>query len=262
MRSTAVVDAQALTVFAAQLMERLERTYWRLSSSIDPGSSDPALEPAAPFVAEESGEECAWLAAARRRIERQLDRCAAALERALPLPEFRAQRAARTETLLQHWVDALQDIDAGLARELGAAHPVLEMLFPHRNYEKLRRGGAQANAYRIEFERRRGSAYIRRIASEPEYASLAPLLQRADAAYVPIKAMLDAPPPDEALSESLRAEIAQEAAALDLTLRQARHLADAVGVTYPALMPELALEMKRRRTKPESKSELDQQLPE
>src|SRR5690606_33904726 len=110
------------------------------------------------------------LEAARRRVARALADTQEALERGLALPELQSLRAARINALVGRWIDALQEFDAALIAHTGANHPLFEMLFPHRNYDKLRRPSAPLAAYRADFERRRASTYVRRLSADPDYA--------------------------------------------------------------------------------------------
>lgn len=230
---TTVREAQALTARATDIVERLHRA----AQSLD---------------ANEEAEERAWLEAAGRRVELALTRTLEGIEQGLELPELAPLRVARADALVGRWIDALQELDAALVTHVGENHPLFEVLFPHRNFDKLRRPSANLDAYRADFERRRASTYVRRLATDPEYPFLDSLFEGVDGAQAAIRDLRDRPAPTEEREEALRADILAHAARLAVALRQARSLADAVLATRPDLASELGFDLKPRRTRSRS----------
>lgn len=223
-----VAEAQELTSLAPQVLSRL-------------GRAEQMLHPV------DERDERAWLQTASGRINEHLQCTLLAFEEALLLPELRAARNLRADLLLQRWVDVLQELEARIVAHTGPGHPLLEALFPHRNFEKVRRGSTHTQVFRVGLERRRSSSYVRRLAADGDYAFLGPLLAEADGAYAAVKSLLDAPLLTEPDQEALREAIRSRAGTLDLSLRQARALSEAVAAVRPDLVTELGLDTKPRR---------------
>jgi hypothetical protein len=223
-----VAEAQELTSVAPQVLSRL-------------GRAEQLLHPI------DEREERTWLQTASSRVSEHLQRTLLAFEHAVLLPELRAARTLRADALLQRWVDVLQELEARVVAHTGPGHPLLEALFPHRNFEKVRRGSTHTHVFRVELERRRSSAYVRRLAADPDYVFLGPLLAEADGAYAALKALIDAPLLTELEEQALREAIRSRAATLELSLRQARALSEAVVAARPDLLTELGLDTKPRR---------------
>src|SRR5690606_12190385 len=117
----------------------------------------------------DNDEERAWLASAARRVERHVRNVTETLAGATALPEFEAERQAKGQALFQAWVDAVEGLAVGISSAVSPNNPLMEILFAHQKFDKLRRGGASARSYMSDFERRRRTSYVVRLSSEPEY---------------------------------------------------------------------------------------------
>jgi hypothetical protein len=192
-------------------------------------------------------DERAWLAAAARRVEQPLLGLEAAIAQAGALPEFEAERRTKGQALVAAWVDSAEALLIGISSRLSAQSPLIEVLFPHQKFDRLRRGGAFARAYLGEIERRRRTAYVLRLASEPEYTFLSELLARFDSAKAALE-QHEAPPllsPDELAAS--RDSVFVAADALRASLHQARLLADAALLGHPGWFDELGLDARPKK---------------
>jgi hypothetical protein len=229
MRTQNILEARDLVAFAAQALDGLGRGDEQLAtlSGVD--------------------EERSWLAAARRRVSRQHDRTQAALDGATALPEFAAARQAASVQAFTAWLDSIEALAQGISDRVSAKNPLIEVLFPHLKFDKLRRGGAAARAYMSELERRRMSAYVVRLSAEPEYAFLPALLAQVDAARA--RLTVHEAPCTLALEalDALRNAVFDHADALRSALVQARLLAEAALSAHPGLLDQLGLDAKPRR---------------
>lgn len=224
-----VAEAQELVSFAAQYLGALERAEAALAG-----------EP-------ETLDAQSWLAAARRRIGAARDATLGALAAAAPLPELEAERNARGQALFEQWVSAAEALLEGIGAALSLQSPLIEVLFPHQRFDKLRRGGNAARAYKADLERRRASSYVVRLAGEPEYAFLPPLLAKLDRARDEL-AEHEAPITlDEADLDALRAAVASAATALARRLAEARLLAEAALFEREGGLSAFGLDEKPRR---------------
>lgn len=241
-----IAQAQDLVAFAAQMLARLYRAEQRLRAD-EAGAANS--EPRSRGAESQSGirDEARWLGDAQRRVVLACEETWSALVRARPLPEFEAEHRAKGQALLTGWVNSVEGLLAGITEHVSIHNPIVEVLFPHQNFEKLRRNAAQAREYKTDFERRRATTYVVRLAGEPEYAFLPPLLARVDRA----RAALAAHEAPSRLSadelESLRAPVLESADALDAALAQARLLARAALIGREEWIAELGLEDKPRR---------------
>lgn len=223
-----IFEARELVTFAGEIIEALGRGEARLE--------ELSLE-----------EERAWLCAANRRVRHELERTRSALDTALPLPELDAERQTQARASFQAWVDAVEGLLFGITAHVSAGNPVIEVLFPHQKWEKLRRGGLAARSYMTDFERRRATSYVLRMATEPEYAFLPPLLARVDEARARL-ALDEAPTTLGAVElDALRHTVLGVAGSLERALSQARLLAEAALLTLPGLLNELGLDAKPRK---------------
>jgi hypothetical protein len=195
----------------------------------------------------ERDEERGWLAAAARRVEREAARVDAALAAAIALPEFEAERQAKARALFEAWIDAVEGLAVGISSRVSAQSPLLEVLFPHQKFDKLRRGGSTARAYLSEVERRRRTSYIVRLSGEPEYDFLPALLARLDAAKLAFEEQEKPPQLAEEELASLRESVYVAADALRAVLHQARLLAEAALCAHPGWLGELGLDAKPRK---------------
>jgi hypothetical protein len=229
MQTQTIAEARDLVSFAHQTLEALNLAEQRLA--------------AVPELA----EELTWLASAARRVRQGVAAVDAALLGASALPEFEAEQKARGAALFEEWVNAAESLLVGICSNASANSPLIEILFPHQKFEKLRRGGAAARTFMLELERRRRTAYIVRVSGEPEYAFMTPLLERLDAARVALEAHEEPNPltPEE-LGE-LRASVLRPADELRGTLQQARLLAEAALFAHAGLFGELGLDVKPKK---------------
>jgi hypothetical protein len=230
MSAFSIQEAQDLTAFAIQTVERLGRASARFDS-----------------VHDESSEERAWLEAATRRVTSRLEAVQHALVEAAPLPEFAGARKVKSEALSNAWADAIEGVFDAIVANVSANGPLVEALFPHQRFAALRRPGSSAHNFWLEFERRAESSYVRRLCSDPEYAFLPPLLEAAKTSERSLREALAPRPLPEDQALELREAVSLAAQSLELALRQARSLAEAVFAETPALVGELGLDAKPKR---------------
>jgi len=228
-QTLSIAEARELHVFANRCIEALGAAERRL-----PGGS-------------EFEEERAWLGAALRRVEREAQRVDEELAAAIALPEFEAERQARARALFDAWIDAAEGLAVGISSHASPQSPLLEVLFPHQKFDKLRRGGSAARAYLSELERRRRLAYVVRLSGEPEYDFLPALLARLDAAKLAVEEQERLPELAEAELVALREKVFVAADGLRAVLHQARLLADAALSAHPGWLGELGLDAKPRK---------------
>lgn len=205
------------------------------------------LKQASTLDLDEGTEERRWLEVAEGRLATSAELVRKTLEESLMLPELESIRKERQGRLEQEWHSALCDLFGDLLRNLGETSPLLEALFPHRRFDKLERGGAVLNAYREQFATRRASGYVRRMAEDPDYAFLPPLLARMDRATEALTA--NSPPSDlteDTLAE-LRRAVVESGESLKRSLRQARALAEAALIDYPERLAELGFDERPRK---------------
>jgi len=230
MSSYSIQEAQDLTAFGTQTVERLAGASARFNDDHD-----------------EPSEERSWLESAARRVSSALEGIQRALQEAAPLPEFASARKVKSEALSNAWADAIEGVFDAIVANVSANGPLVEALFPHQRFAALRRPGASAHNFWLEFERRAESGYVRRLCSDPEYAFLPPLLEAAKASERNLREALSPRPLPEAQALELREAVSRAAEALELALRQARSLAEAVFAATPALVGELGLDAKPKR---------------
>jgi hypothetical protein len=239
-----IAEARELLAFGERCSQALRAAVQRLPAS-------PELD-----------DERTWLDAAARRVEQQTALVADALAGATALPEFEAERRARAQALHEAWVDTLEGLLVGISSEVSANSPLIEVLFPHQKFDRLRRGGASAQTFMGELERRRRSSYVVRLSAEPEYAFLRPLLDRFDGAKAAIEQHEQALPlsPDELGAR--RHSVYSAADSLRGSLHQARLLADAALAAYPGWLGELGLDArpKKRAARPAADAVLARDL--
>lgn len=230
MSSFSVQEAQDLSTFATQTLERLKLAQERFDAEHD-----------------QRVEERSWLEAATRRIGEGLERTQQALADGAQLPEFASTRKVKVETLSNAWADAIESVFDAIVANVSANGPLVEALFPHQRFASLRKPGSSAHNFWVEFERRADSGYVRRLCSDPEYAFLPPLLETAKASERELRESLSPKPLPEAKAEELRNAVGDAAQQLELVLRQARALVDAVFASTPSAVAELGLDAKPKR---------------
>jgi len=237
MSSFSIQEAQDFTAFALQTLERLTAAKARFDSSHD-----------------EPTEERRWLEVASERVASNLENVQRAIAEASPLPEFASARKVKSEALSNAWADAIEGVFDAIVANVSANGPLVEALFPHQRFATLRRPGSSAQNFWLEFERRAESSYVRRLCADPEYSFLPPLLEAARRSERSLREALTPRPLPEARALELREAVSVATQGLELSLRQARSLVEAVFAATPALVSELGLDAKPKRRAPRSES--------
>jgi len=237
MSSFSIQEAQDFTTFALQTVERLAAAKARFDSTHD-----------------EPTEERGWLEVASSRVTSRLENLQKALSDAAELPEFASARKVNREALSNAWADAIEGLFDAIVANVSANGPLVEALFPHQRFATLRKPGSAAQNFWLEFERRADSAYVRRLCADPEYAFLPPLLEAARSSERSLREAASPRPLPEERALELRETISVATQELELALRQARSLVDAVFAATPMLVAELNLDAKpkRRTQRPEA----------
>ena len=191
----------------------------------------PRLEAAAAALAQLPGleEEKAWLAAACGRLGAAHALAHGdLLNRALRLPELEGQKGERGKLLQAAIADEVERLQAGIAYVGGARSPLLEVLFLNLKIPALRKcSRAELERFCAEIERRLTSSYARRMFKGEPYAAVTPAVQALGAAIGTWRGVFIEPPLDERAAAPLREELAAAAGGVELSVRQARLLAQA-----------------------------------
>lgn len=227
MQTQTIAEAKELLSFSLQIQAALRGARERL----------PAAD---------HDDEQSWLAAAGQRIRARAGELEAALADAIALPELESERQARARAAFEAWVDAAEGLLIGLSTHASPQSPLIEVLFPHQKLERVRRGGATARAFLLEIEKRRNTAYILRLAGEPEYAFLPPLLEQLDDAKRALERREEPVQASEEELAALRGAVLARADALRTALARARLLAEAALLEHPGWLTELGLDAKPR----------------
>ena len=230
MGSFSIQEAQDFIVFAQQTVERLAAAQARFDSMHD-----------------EPTEERGWLESATTRVTTHLENVKKAIADGGELPEFANARKVNREALSNAWADAIEGVFDAIVANVSGNGPLVEALFPHQRFATLRRPGSAAQNFWLEFERRAESSYVRRLCADPEYAFLPPLLEAAKNSERSLREALAPRPLPEAQALELREAVSLAAQSLELALRQARSLVEAVFAATPALVGELGLDAKPKR---------------
>jgi hypothetical protein len=233
MKPYTIQEAQDIRALAIQTIERLTRAAARVA--------ELRLVPA---------EEHGWLEVATRRVSEGLARVDAALGEATSLPEFESKRKLNSEALSNAWADAIERVFDGIVANVSANGPLIEALFPHQRFAALRRPGAAARNFWLEFERRSESSYVKRLCGDAEYQFLRPLLDAAKSSERELREAASPRPIPGARADELRAAVSVAAEGLELSLRQARSLSEAVFAETPIVISELGLDAKLKRRPP------------
>lgn len=233
MAGFSIQDAHDFSAFAAQTLERLAQA----SATLSEQEAD---------VAAEKG----WLAFATDRIGTALEGVRTALEEAQPLPEFASLRKVNREELANAWADAVEAVFDTIVANVSANGPLVEALFPHQRFATLRKPGNSAQNFWKEFERRADSSYVKRLCSDPDYAFLSPLLEKARESEERVRELVTPKPLPEAEQLVLREKVSAAVEQLELAIRQTRSLVDAAFARTPALVSELGLDAKLKRKTP------------
>jgi len=235
MSSVSIQEAQDLVTFAAQILERLSLA----SAKLEAGDS-------------ETVEERAWLASASQRVNAGLEDTRVALGEAAELPEFAGVRKLKGEALSAAWADAVEGVFDAIVANVSGNGPLIEALFPHQRFASLRRPGAAAQNFWLEFERRSESAYVRRLCGDPSYEFLPPLLEAAKETEKKLREAMSPKPLPAPKADKLRERVSAAAERLELALRQARSLSEAAFAASPTVACELGLDAKPKRRAPRS----------
>jgi len=230
MSAFSIQEAQDLALFAAQTLARLAPANERLQAA-----------------GETLAAELSWMELITQRVSEAHERVQSALREAAPLPEFANARKVKAETLSTAWADAIESVFDAIVQNVSANGPLIEALFPHQRFASLRRPGAAAHNFWLEFERRADSSYVRRLCGDPEYQFLPPLLEAAKASERAVREIASPRPLPEAQAEKLRSAVSEAAEALELSLRQTRALAEAAFARTPEAVSELGLDAKPKR---------------
>lgn len=230
MSSVSIQEAQDLVTFAGQTLERLVMASERLAEAGD-----------------EQAEEKGWLVTATLRVRAGLEDTQAALLEGAELPEFASKRKVKSEELSGAWADAVEGVFDAIVANVSGNGPLIEALFPHQRFESLRKPGASAQNFWLEFERRSESAYVRRLCGDPSYEFLPPLLAAAKETERALRESAKPKPLPPAREAKLRERINAAAEQLELALRQARALSEAAFAAAPAVINELNLDTKPKR---------------
>lgn len=237
MSSVSIQEAQDLVTFAGQTLERLALASERLSEG-----------------GQEVAEERSWIATAMQRVQRGLEATESALSEGAELPEFSSKRKVKSEVLSAAWADAVEGVFDAIVANVSGNGPLIEALFPHQRFEALRKPGAAAQNFWLEFERRSESAYVRRLCGDPSYEFLPPLLAAAKETERALRESAKPKPLPAAREAKLREQVSLAAEALELALRQTRALCEAAFTHLPATISELSLDAKPKRRAQRSES--------
>ena len=228
MQTATIAEARELMSFALQVQAGLRAAEERLSAA-------------------EHEPERGWLATAGQRLRERAEAVEAALADAIALPELEPERQARARAAFDAWVQSAEGLLIGLSTHASPQSPLIEVLFPHQKLDKLRRGGPAARTFMAEVERRRRTAYIVRLAAEPEYAFLPALLEQFDAAKVELEQREAPITASEDEIASLRAAVLARADALRAALAQSRLLGEAALLEHPGWFEDVGLDAKPRK---------------
>ena len=230
MSSFSIQEAQDFIAFAQQTVERLAAATARFDSMHD-----------------EPTEERSWLESASARVTTNLENVKKAIADGAELPEFANARKVNREALSNAWADAIEGVFDAIVANVSANGPLVEALFPHQRFATLRKPGSSAQNFWSEFERRADSSYVRRLCADPEYAFLPPLLEAARNSERSLREAAAPRPLPEARALELREAVSVATQGLELALRQARSLIEAVFAATPTLVNELGLDSKPKR---------------
>ena len=191
----------------------------------------PRLEAAATALAQLPGlaEENGWLAAARVRLgATRIESYGDLLNRALRLPELEGLKAERGKLLQAAVADEVERLQAGIAYAGGARSPLLDVLFHNLKVPALRKcGRPELERFCAEIERRLESSYARRMFTAEPYTAVMPTVHALGSAIATWRSVFTAPPIDDQAAAPLRRELELAGRTVEVSLRQARLLAQA-----------------------------------
>jgi hypothetical protein len=199
----------------------------------------PRLEAAATALAQLPGldDENRWLAAARERLaQASAGSYGGLLNRALRLPELDGLKDDRGKLLQAAIADEVERLHAAITLAANARSPLLDALFQNLKLPALRKATrAQVERLCAELERRLTSSYARRMFAGEPYIAVVPMVQALEAAIATWRGVFIDPPLDGAAATALRDELTAASQRIELSVRQARLLAQA------ALLPAAEL---------------------
>ena len=206
-----LVESFELLVHAEQLAPRLEAAAQALAQL-------PALE-----------DEKGWLAAARARLgSARAESHGDLLHRALRLPELEGLKGERGKLLHGAIADEVERLQAGIAYAGGARSPLLDVLFHQLKVPVLRKcSRPELERFCAEIERRLTSSYARRMFTGNPYVAVMPTVRALEAAIATWRSVFIEPPLTGQVAASLRDELTVAGRSVELSVRQARLLAQA-----------------------------------
>ena len=191
----------------------------------------PRLEAAALALAQlpELEDEKGWLAAARARLGvTAAASCGDLLDRALRLPELDGLKGERGRLLQSAIADEVERLQAAIAFAGGARSPLLDVLFHNLKVPALRRcSRPELERFCAEIERRLTSSYARRMFTGEPYVAVTPTVRALEAAIATWRSVFIEPPLDGQAAATLGDELTAAGRAVELSVRQARLLAQA-----------------------------------
>jgi hypothetical protein len=189
-----------------------------------------------------------WMATALKLIRTALIPAPALLGRAKDLPELEEAREEFSFQQQNLWVDALEKLHAGITFCSSSRSPVIEALFPHLKLPQLRRAPQEAvDEFAAAYERRLKSSYVNRIFAQDDFSFVRPVVDQVARAYAAWQASLAPSNLSDAQTAPLRAEMTSVGSRLDVTVRQARLLAEAALVPVPGAFDSSGLAAKPKR---------------
>ncbi|MEO7735829.1 MAG: hypothetical protein ABIY55_33045 [Kofleriaceae bacterium] len=228
-----LVESFELLVHAEQLAPRLEAAAVALAEL-------PALD-----------EEKRWLDAARARLgAARVESYGGLLNRALRLPALEGLKGERGKQLQAAVADEVERLQAGIAYAGGARSPLLDVLFHNLKVPALRKcSRPELERFCAEIERRLASSYARRMFAGEPYLAVTPTVQALEAAIATWRSVFIDPPLDDAAAASLGDELAVAGRSVELSVRQARLLAQAALLPAAALLDAAGVVIAKRRGK-------------
>jgi hypothetical protein len=211
----------------------------------------PRLDAAAAELAKLPGlaAEKSWLAAACERAAPARRGTEDLLVRVLRLPELESVRPERLRILQGLVVDALEHLHAAIVFVGSARSPLLEALYFKLKIPQLRRcDREELERFYGDFEKRLGSAYVRRMLKDETYAPAAVAVAGFHAAFATWRGGFLTDALRETEAEALRDELLAAAQGLDVPLRQARLLAQAALAPRKELEAALLLQKNKKRS--------------
>jgi len=194
-----------------------------------------------------------WLSAAAELLKTAREPTTGLLEKVRGLPELSEVRDEYAAEFQGQWVDALEKLVAGFTFHTSAKDPIIEALYPHQKFPSLRRAEREAvEEYQKDLEKRQKGGYVARQLAQPNYGFASPVLELINAAFAKWQTAFVGVGMGEDTAAELRKELLSSAKKLDLSVRQAKLLAEAALVPVPGMFEEAGLSArpKKRSAKP------------